>query len=62
MAQCNRNERVEEQVLEARRRVEDQKAKVQRLIVQGAATQADEDQLCKLSQALQQLTRAARSH
>jgi hypothetical protein len=61
MAQHTRNERIEEEVLQARRRVEDQKAKVQRLIVQGAPTQAAEDLLCKLSDALLQLTRDARS-
>jgi hypothetical protein len=58
MAQYTRNERIEEEVLQARRRVEEQKAKVQRLIVQGAPTQAAEDLLCKLSEALQQLTHA----
>jgi hypothetical protein len=61
MARHTRNERIEEEVLQARRRVEEQKAKVQRLIVQGAPTQAAEDLLCKLSDALQQLTRDARS-
>jgi hypothetical protein len=56
MAQSVRTERIEERVSEARRRVEEQRAKLERLIVQGAATQAAEDLLCKLNQDLRQLT------
>jgi len=51
----------EEQVREARKRVEEQKTTLQRLIVQGAPTQAAEDLLCRLHTALQRITRHARS-
>jgi hypothetical protein len=61
MAQSVRTDRIEERVSKARKRVEEQRAKLQRLIVQGAPTQAAEDLLCKLSQDLRQLTRHARS-
>ena len=61
MAQSVRTDRIEERVSQARKRVEDQRAKLQRLIVQGAPTQAAEDLLCKLSQDLRQLTRHTRS-
>ena len=61
MAQSMRIDRIEEQLSKARKRVEEQKAKLQRLIVQGAPTQAAEDLLCQLNQTLQQLARHARS-
>jgi len=61
MAQSVRIERIEERVSEARRRVDEQRAKLERLIVQGAPTQAAEDLLCKLNQDLRQLTSHARS-
>jgi uncharacterized membrane-anchored protein YhcB (DUF1043 family) len=61
MAQSARTDRIEEQVSQARKRVEEQRAKLQRLIVQGAPTQAAEDLLCKLNQDLRQLTQHARS-
>jgi len=61
MAQSVRTDRIEERVSQARKRVEEQRAKLQRLIVQGAPTQAAEDLLCKLSQDLRQLTRHTRS-
>jgi len=61
MAQSVRTERIEERVSEARRRVEEQRAKLERLIVQGAPTQAAEDLLCKLNQDLRQLTSHTRS-
>jgi hypothetical protein len=56
-----RTDRIEDQVSEARKLVEEQRAKLQRLIVQGAPTQAAEDVFCKLNQALRQLVRRARS-
>jgi hypothetical protein len=52
---------IEEQVSQARKRVEEQRAKLQRLIVQGAPTQAAEDLLCKLNRSLRQLTRHVQS-
>ena len=61
MAQSLRVDRAEEQVLEAHKRVEEQKTTLQRLIVQGAPTQAAEDLLCRLHKALQRTTRHARS-
>ncbi len=61
MAQSVRLGRAEEQVLEARKRLEEQKAKLERLIVKGAPTQSTEDLLCKLHEALKRLTRHARS-
>ena len=42
-------------------RAEEQKARLQRLIVQGAPTQAAEDLLCKLHEALLRIARQARS-
>jgi hypothetical protein len=51
----------EQQVLEARKRVEEQKTILQRLIVQGAPTQAAEDVLRRLHKTLQRITRDARS-
>lgn len=56
MAQSVRTDRHEERVSKARKRVEEQREKLQRLIVQGAPTQAAEDLLCKLNQDLRQLT------
>ena len=56
MAQSVRTNRIEERVSAARKLVEEQRAKLQRLIVQGAPTQAAEDLLCKLNQDLRQLT------
>jgi hypothetical protein len=50
-----------EQILQARRRVEEQNAKLKHMIVQGAPTQAAEDLLCKLHEALQRITRDATS-
>jgi hypothetical protein len=61
MAQPLRLGRAEEQIVEARRRLEEQKAKLNTLIVKGAPTQAAEDLLCKLHEALKRLTRHARS-
>jgi hypothetical protein len=61
MAQSVRVDRIEEQVSKARKRVEEQKAKLQRLIVQGAPTQSAEDLLCQLNQTLRQLVRHAQS-
>lgn len=61
MAQSLRIDRAEEQVLEAHKRVEEQKTTLQRLIVQGAPTQAAEDLLCRLHEALQRTMRHARS-
>jgi hypothetical protein len=55
-----RIDRTEEQLLEARTRVEEQKTKLQRLIVQGAPTQAAEDLLCRLHKAMQRITEHAR--
>jgi hypothetical protein len=51
----------DEQILQARNRVEEQKAKLKHMIVQGAPTQAAEDLLCKLHEALQRITRDATS-
>jgi hypothetical protein len=56
-----RIDRAEEQLIEARNRVEEQKSKLQRLIVQGAPTQAAEDLLCRLHKTLQRITQHARS-
>jgi hypothetical protein len=53
--------RVEEQIIEARRSLDEQKSKLNSLIVKGAPTQAAEDLLCKLHAALGRLTRHARS-
>jgi hypothetical protein len=61
MAQSLRIDRAEEQVLEAHKRVEEQKTTLQRLIVQGAPTQAAEDLLCRLHKALERTTRHAQS-
>ena len=61
MAQSLRLGHAEEQILEARKRVEEQKAKLQGMIVKGAPTQAAEDLLCKLHEALRRMTRHARS-
>jgi hypothetical protein len=61
MAHSLRLDRAEEQVHEARKRVEEQKTTLQRLIVQGAPTQSAEDLLRRLNKALQQITRDARS-
>jgi 4-aminobutyrate aminotransferase-like enzyme len=61
MAQTFRLGHAEEQVVEARKRVAEQKAKLERLIAKGAPTQAAEDLLCKLHEALKRLTRHARS-
>jgi hypothetical protein len=60
MAQSLRIGQAEEQVREARKRVEEQKARLQRLVVQGAPTQAAEDMLCKLHENLRRITRHAR--
>ena len=60
MAQSVRSDRINERVSQARERVEEQRAKLQRLIVQGAPTQAAEDLLCKLNQDLRQLTSHSR--
>jgi len=59
MTQSLRIGRAEEQLLEARKRVEEQKARLQSLIVQGAPTQAAEDLLCRLHAALQRVSRQA---
>ncbi|HEY7086140.1 MAG TPA: hypothetical protein VH519_15125 [Hyphomicrobiaceae bacterium] len=61
MAQSVRTDRLEERVSKARKRVAEQQAKLERLIVQGAPTQAAEDLLCKLNQDLRQLTHHVRS-
>lgn len=61
MAQSVSTNQIDERLSAARLRVEEQQAKLQRLIVQGAPTQAAEDLLCKLNQDLRQLTRNARS-
>ena len=61
MAPPLRLSRAEEQIVEARRRLEEQKAKLNALIVKGAPTQAAEDLVCKMHEALRQLTRHARS-
>jgi hypothetical protein len=61
MAHSVRFNRAEEQVHEARKRVEEQKTRLQRLIVQGAPTQAAEDLLCTLHKTLQRITHHARS-
>jgi len=53
--------RAEAQIVEASRRLEEQKSKLNSLIVKGAPTQAAEDLLCKLHDALKRLTRHARS-
>jgi hypothetical protein len=44
---------VEDRLVAARRRVDDQEAKLRNLIVNGAPTQAAEDQLRKLKNALE---------
>jgi len=61
VVQSIRTDRIDERLSQARKRVEEQRAKLQRLIVQGAPTQAAEDLLCKLSQDLRQLTHHTRS-
>ena len=61
MVQSLRLGHAEEQIREARKRVEEQEAKLQRLIVKGAPTQATEDLLCKLHETLRRMTRQARS-
>ena len=59
MAQSLRIGRAEEQVREARKRVEEQKARLHRMVVQGAPTQAAEDLLCKLNENLRRIARHA---
>ena len=61
MAHSLHLDKAEQQVQEARKRVEEQKTTLQRLIVQGAPTQAAEDVLRRLHKALQRITRDARS-
>ena len=53
MAQSVRAYQVEDRLVAARRRVDDQEAKLRHLIVNGAPTQATEDQLRKLKNALE---------
>ena len=54
MAQSARPSQVDDRRLAAaRRRVDDQEAKLRHLIVNGAPTQAAEDQLCRLKDALE---------
>lgn len=61
MAQPLRLGSAEDQIRDARRRLDEQKAKLNSLIVKGAPTQAAEDLLCKLHEAFTRLTRSARS-
>jgi hypothetical protein len=61
MAQSMRLNQADEQIDEARKRFEEQKTRIQRLIVQGAPSQAAEDLLCKLQEAVQRAMRKARS-
>ena len=61
MVQSLRLGHAEEQIHEARKRVEEQEAKLQCLIVNGAPTQATEDLLYKLHETLKRMTRQARS-
>ena len=51
----------EEQILEARKRLAEQKAKLDGMIVKGAPTQAAEDVLHKLHEALDRLIRGSKS-
>jgi len=61
MAQSFDLGRAEEQILEARKRLAEQKAKLDSLIVKGAPTQAAEDVLCKLHETLERLMRRPKS-
>ena len=61
MAQSTRLDQADEQIDEARKRFEEQKTRIQRLIVQGAPSQAAEDLLCKLHEAVQRAIRQATS-
>ncbi len=61
MAQSFDLGRAEAQILEARKRLAEQKAKLESLIVKGAPTQAAEDVLCKLHETLERLMRGSKS-
>jgi hypothetical protein len=61
MVQSTRLDQADEQIDEARKRFEEQKTRMQRLIVQGFPSQAAEDLLCKLHEAVQRAMREAKS-
>jgi hypothetical protein len=61
MAQSFDLGRAEEQIIEARKRLAEQKAKLDGMIVKGAPTQAAEDLLCKQHEALERLIRGSKS-
>jgi hypothetical protein len=61
MPQSLRACQMEGQLLAAHRRVDEQQTKLQRLIVGGAPTQAAEDQLRRLKEALAELKQLAAS-
>jgi vacuolar-type H+-ATPase subunit E/Vma4 len=61
MAQSIRLDQADEQIDAARKRLEEQKTRMQRLIVQGAPSQAAEDLLRTLHEALQRAVRQART-